>query len=230
MSSVSETASINADSTNLVLYRKWLNAADKLITQSSLEILKLGFVGDKCELPGGLLDSAKTTNEIFNVLIRCYNGNYEKAAQRFIYSLKRLGHRRHGFACARLYKEKVGTKPPSKYDTRSENQEFGLCQCFMDICVAIDSDAADVLIKYCSRPLLNTAPENIPSLPHMLKTMYQMGLITTSDQSTLAAALKIAGANNCIEYIHKYRDKYELLDKLIVTDAIIKDLRSKTCR
>ena len=96
----------------------------------------------------------------------------------------------------------------------------------MDICVVIDKDAADALIKYCGRPLLHTAPGNIPNLPFLLKKMFQSGLITTSGQSMLAAALKVVRADNCIDCIHKYRNKYEYTE-LKVTDALVNDLRGE---
>ena len=224
MPSAFDASKFKTDYENLVPYRRWLLAVDRLITQSSLEILKLGFLGDKCGVPFRRLESARTMNALFDLLVQCY-GTYEKATQRLLYALKRLGHRRNGYACVRLFQEKVGKPRPPKYDAHSEGEDFG--QCFMDICVVIQSDAAEVLIKYCVRLVLKCAPENIPNLPYMLIKMYHSHTVTASDQSALAVVLEIAAANNCIDCIHKYRNKYEL-PELTMTEALKKELMSKS--
>ena len=201
------------ESINLITLRIWLLAVNKYIDSispdSSLEIMKLGLLGDKNKVPYEALNRAKQPSEIFTALAECLGSN-TAAVQRFIYALKRLGHRRNGYVCVRAYKERVGEDPPPKFESRNETEHFGLCQCLVDICVKIKKDVSKALIRYCGRYLLSTNPHNIPSLAHMFTIMCQNELITPHDQEKLAIALTIVKANECIDCIQKYRRKYSL--------------------
>lgn len=187
----------------------WLEVVNKYIDESSLEIMKLGLLGDKNNVPYEALSRAKQPSDIFNALEERL-GSKEAAIRRFIYALKKLRPQRNGYICVREYKDKTGKDPPPKFDARSESESFGLCQCLVDICVKIKDDASKALIQYCGHYLLSTNPRNIPSLAYMFTTMYHSRVITPQDQEKLAIALTIVNAIECIDYIRKYRLKYNL--------------------
>lgn len=181
--------------------------------------MKLGFLGDRVELPFDRLDKAKEVSDIFNLLCE-HHGSIQKAVQRLVYALCRLGHRRNGYTCVRRYSERVGQKRPPKYETRNESQEFGLCQCLVDICVEIHKEAGDGLRKYCSRNLLETDRENIESVATLFIRMYQAKQVTANDQQNLAYALHVVNAKECIERIRKYRMKYGIGELIIRSDDV----------
>lgn len=191
----------------MITLKIWLILVNRLISKSSIQIMKLGLLGDKKTLPYKRLDLAKTVSDIFNLLEE-YLESPKKAVQRLIYALYRLGHRRNGFKCVREYRDKVGQKPPPKFESRNESQSFGLCQCLVDICVKIENEVADALRKYCGRYLLNTNSENIESAAILLIKMYHGGQVTVEDQKNLAVALHVVNAQDCIECIRKYRLNY----------------------
>ena len=223
------TMSLNAEEgINLITLRIWLQAVNKLISKSTLEIMKLSLLGDKKEkrVQYVILNRAEEPSNIFDALAKCL-GSKEAAVQRFIYALKRVGHRRNGYVCVRAYKERIGEDPPPKFDARNESESFGLCQCLADICVKIKEDVSTALIRYCGRYLLSTHPDNIPSLAYMLTIMYQKGLITPQDQEKLAIALTIVEANECIDCIRKYRLKYSL-PEIQVDQQKVKQIHGKS--
>ena len=227
------TVSLNAeDGINFITLRIWLQAVNKQISKSTLEIMKLSLLGDKKEkrVQYDVLDRAKEPSDIFNALEKCL-GSKEAAVQRFIYALKRVGHRRNGYVCVRAYKEIIGEDPPPKFEARNETEHFGLCQCLADICVKIKEYVSKALIRYCGRYLLSppTNPENIPSLAYMLTAMYHDNLITPQDQEKLAIALTVVNANDCVDCIQKYRLKYKY-DEIKIEEHKVKHVIGKpTC-
>ena len=231
---VSSKSSLNSDqqeddNINTITLRLWLTAVNNLISKSSVQIMTLGFLGDRRKLPFGRLTEAKQASDIFDLLYEYYGSNQE-AVRRFVYALARLGHQRKGFKCIRQYKEKVGQKLPPKFESRNESdpERFGLCQCLVEICVIIekDSDVAEALRKYCGHYLLEMASDNIKSVGSLLVLMYHRQLITPGDQDSLAAALKVVNAKDCIECIRKYRIKYGH-PELKINDQKYRDLYSK---
>ena len=219
----SSRSSINSDQRDddhlMVSLRLWLLTANKLINKSSVQIMKLGFLGDKVKLPFDRLDKAKEVSDIFNLLYE-HHDSIQKAVQRLVYALCRLGHRRNGFKCVRMYSERVGQKLPPKYETRNESQEFGLCQCLVDICVEIKKEVGDGLRKYCGHHLLGTDRENIESVATLFIRMYQDKQVTLDDQQNLADALHVVNAEGCIKCIRKYRVKYGLSELIIRSDRV----------
>lgn len=185
--------------------RIWLLAVDKLLSESSTEIMKLGLLGDKNKVPYEKLQKARQPSDIFHVLEEKLGT--KAAEQRFIYALKKLGNRRYGFACIEEYRQIVGKHPPPRFETRNEPAHFGLCQCLVGICVKAKEEVSKALFLYCG-PLLNINPENFNSLAHMFTIMYQDKKITPDDQEKLAIVLTILEANECIKCIQRYRSKY----------------------
>lgn len=218
------------ESINLITLRIWLLAVDKHIDRnspdSSLEIMKLGLLGDKNKVPYKAISEAEKPSDVFNALEE-HLGSNTAAVQRFIYALKRLGHRRNGYVCVRAYKEKVHKDPPPKFEARDETEHFGLCQCLVDICVKIQKDVSEALIRHCGRYLLATNPLNILSLAYMFTMMYQNELITPQDQEKLSIALTIVEANECIDCIRKYRLKYSL-PEIQVDQQKVKQVHGKS--
>ena len=180
---------------------------DRLIGKSSIPILRLGFLKGNASLSYHELEQARQVSDIYNLLEERL-GSREKAIQRLIYALLGLGHRRNGVLCVRRYREKVGQKPPPRYDIRNELEEFGLCQCLVEICVQIEDDVANALRKYCGRYLLETSSENIADVATLFIEMVHNKKITAEDQQNLAIALHVVNAQDCIECIQKYRLKY----------------------
>lgn len=207
----SSQSSINSEQIDeeisLITLRLWLLMCDRLIGKSSIPIMRLGFLRDEVRLSYHELEQAKQVSDIYNLLEEKF-GSHIRAVQRLIHALLGLGHRRHGFECVRRYKEKVGQKPPPKYEIRHESEEFGLCQCLVDICVKIEDDEANALRKYCGRYLLETDGENIEDVATLLIKMVHDKKITAEDQQNFAIALHVVNAKVCIECLQKYRSKY----------------------
>lgn len=208
-----------ADCQAVLKFRIWLLAVDRLVSESSVEIMKLGFLGDKNEEPYKDLEKAKQPSDIFHVL-EDNLGSKEAAEQRFIYAINRLGDRRYGSQCIKAYRQIVGKRLPPKFETRNKSADFGLCQCLVDICVKAKEDVSKALIQYCSNYLLKTNPENIRSLAYMFTKMYHRKVVTPDNQEKLATVLTILEANKCIKCIQNYRSKYTLPKRVIDPEEV----------
>lgn len=205
--------------------RIWLLAVNNRLSKSSVDILKLGLLGDQNAVPYEVLDRAKHPSDIFNAL-EDHLQSKEAAVKRFIYALKRLGKARYGSVCAREYQERVGKRPPPKFETRNESETFGFCQCLVDICVKIKEEVSEAIIQYCGHYLLDMNRDKFRSLAHMFTVMCHKKFIEPKNPEKLAIVLTICEANECVKYIQNYLSKYNF-SKMVIHPDKVKQLEGK---
>ena len=204
--------------------RVWLLAVNKRLSKSSVDIIKLGLLGDKNKVPYVVLDRAKQPSDIFTALEE-HLGSKEDAVRRFIYALKKLGKQQYGTVCAREYQKRVGKCPPPKLETRNESESFGFCQCLVDICVKIEEEVSEAIIQYCSH-YLSTNRDRFRSLAHMFTVMCHEKFIEPQNPEKLAIVLTIFEANECVKYIQNYLSKYKF-PKMVIHPDKVKQLEGK---
>ena len=180
----------------------WTLRVDDYIDEDSLEIMKLGM---RNELIQAQRDESRSPSDLYHA-IECHYHDSSVCLARFIYALKRLGHRRYGYRAIRQLSGFSIVEPPAfqpnTYLGTDELKLFRFLQNLVEILVYLkgSQDTPDKLIRYfVEKHLHGTNPNNIKSLCHLFTLLLEREVISADEPQALVEALKEVGATHISE-------------------------------
>ena len=182
----------------------WTLRVDDHIDEESLEIMKLGM---RRELTQVQRDEAKSPSDLYRAL-ECHYRFQDSSVclARFIYALKRLGHRRYGHRAIRQLRDFSIVEPtafhPAAYLGENDLKIFKFLQSLVEVLVALKGkqNMQQKLIKYFTEKHLNRAnPSNIKTLCSLFTLLLEKEVITADRPQPLTEALKKVGATRISE-------------------------------
>ena len=145
----------------------WTLCVDDYIDEDSLEIMKLGM---RSELTQVQRDESRSPSDLYHA-IECHYHDSSVCLARFIYALKRLGHRRYGYSAIHQLSEFSIVEPPAFHPTTCLGTDkfkiFRFLQNLVEVLVCLkgNQDTQDKLIRYfVEKHLHGTNPNNIKTL------------------------------------------------------------------
>ena len=180
----------------------WTLRVDDYIDEDSLEIMKLGM---RSELTQAQRDESRSPSDLYHA-IECRYHDSSVCLARFIYALKRLGHRRYGYRAIRQLSEFPIVEPPAFHPTTclgtDEFKRFRFLQNLVEVLVCLkgNQDTQDKLIRYfVEEHLHGTNPNNIKTLCHLFTLLLEREVISADRPQALVEALNKVGATHISE-------------------------------
>ena len=173
---------------------KWIIRVDEHIDQESLEIMKLGMQSELKQID---TEKAERPSDLYHALECRYQ--YQEPSvclARFIYALKRLGHRRHGHRAIEQLNYFIPEPTefhPATYMSRNDLKMFEFLQNLVGILVSLKEKhkMQQKLIKLFAEKHLNrTNPNNIKTLCSLFTLLLQREIITADRPQALIEAMK----------------------------------------
>ena len=164
-------------------------------------------LGMRSELTQVQRDEAKSPSDLYRALECRYRFQDSSVClSRFIYALKRLGHRRYGHRAIRQLRDFSIIEPtafhPADYLGENDLKIFKFLQSLVEVLVALKGkqNTQQKLIKYFTEKHLNGAnPSNIKTLCSLFTLLLEREIITVDRAQCLIEALKEVGATRISE-------------------------------
>ena len=184
---------------------KWIVRVDDHIDRESFDIMKLGMRG---ELTQTERDIALKPSDLYHALAKHYKQPI--ALARFIYALKKLGHRRHGCRAVGQLREFSISKPrkfnPATYMRREKLKLFQLHQCLVEVLVHLGEKYYPKLISHFTRTHLHgTNPKTIDSPCALFKQLLDKAVIREDSMDIMVDGLRKIGDYRNADCVLKYQ-------------------------
>lgn len=160
-------------------------------------------LGMRSELTQAQRDEARSPSDLYHA-IECryrFQDDSSVCLARFIYALKRLGHRRYGYRAIRQLSDFSIVEPPAFHPTTylgtDELKIFRFLQSLVEVLVCLkgSQDTQEKLIRYFAEEHLHgTNPSNIKTLCRLFTRLLEREVINADRPQALVEALKEVGA------------------------------------